>query len=45
MVWQEEKKEDRRGIFSKNKNYLCSYRQRARMAEARKANGEEEQVS
>ena len=43
MVWLEEKKEDGRGILSKN--YLCSYRQRARMAEARKANGEEEQVS
>ena len=43
MVWLKEKKEDRRGNFSKNN--LCSYRQRARMAEARKANGEEEQVS
>ena len=43
MVWLEEKKEDGKGIFVLK--ILCSYRQRARMAEARKANGEEEQVS
>ena len=48
LPWSGRRKRRRIGggfLVKKNKNYLCSYRQRARMAEARKANGEEEQVS